>query len=55
MKKMFAFIAMIAFVGVSAFSLNLMDKDGKTAENKSECATVAVSSASVRPLLQVPF
>ena len=47
MKKTFAFITMIAFVGVSAFSLNTMDKEGtRTAENKTECATAAAEKAS---------
>ncbi len=47
MKKTFAFITMIAFVGVSAFSFNTMDKeDTKTAENKTECVTAAAKKAS---------
>ena len=47
MKKTFAFITMIAFVGVSAFSLNTMDKEGtRTAENKTECATAVAEKAS---------
>ncbi len=41
MKKLFALIAIVAFIGVSAFSLDSSEKDNSATEKKTECATVA--------------
>ncbi len=47
MKKHLALLTIVAFLGVSAFSLNKMyNEDSRTADNKTECTRDVVQKAS---------